>query len=168
MARVLTETHPDAHCELDHGNALQLAVATILSAQCTDKRVNEVTPALFARYPTAADYAGADREEMEELVKTTGFYRNKADTLMKLGQALVARFDGEVPPRLSDLVTLPGMGRKTANVVLGNVFDIPGVVVDTHVDRLVHRWEWTKETDVVRVEHAIGAMFDKSEWTMLS
>src|SRR5215468_1510323 len=135
MARELAETHPDAHCELDHGNALQLAVATILSAQTTDVRVNEVTPKLFARYTTAADYAGADRAEMEEILKPTGFYRNKTDSLIKLGQALVERFDGEVPRRLDDLVTLPGIGRKTANVILGNAFGVPGITVDTHFGR---------------------------------
>lgn len=119
IGRVLTETHPDAHCELDHHGPLQLAVATILSAQCTDQRVNEVTPKLFARYPTAADYAGADRAELEELIRPTGFFRNKANSLIKLGQLLVERYDGEVPNRLDELVTLPGIGRKTANVILG-------------------------------------------------
>ncbi|MEV7231601.1 endonuclease III [Polymorphospora sp. NPDC051019] len=168
MARVLTETHPDAHCELDHGNALQLAVATILSAQCTDKRVNEVTPKLFARYPTAADYAAADRAELEQLIKPTGFFRNKTTSLINLGQALVERYDGEVPGRLTDLVTLPGIGRKTANVILGNAFDVPGITVDTHFQRLVRRWEWTDETDPVKIEHAVGALIEKRDWTMLS
>ena len=140
MGRVLAETHPDAHCELDHATPLELAVATILSAQCTDKRVNEVTPKLFARYPTAADYAGADRAELEEMIQPTGFFRNKTDSLIKLGQALVERYDGEVPGRLVDLVTLPGIGRKTANVILGNAFDVPGITVDTHFQRLVQRW----------------------------
>lgn len=168
MARVLAETHPDAHCELDHDGALQLAVATILSAQTTDKRVNEVTPKLFARYPTAADYAGADRAELEELLRPTGFFRNKTDSVIKLGQALVERYDGQVPGRLADLVTLPGIGRKTANVILGNAFDVPGITVDTHFQRLVRRWEWTAETDPVKIEHAIGALIDKRDWTMLS
>ncbi len=168
MHRVLAETHPDAHCELDHQNALQLAVATILSAQCTDKKVNEVTPALFARYPTAEDYAGADRGELEEMIRSTGFYRNKTSSLIKLGVALVERFDGEVPARLTDLVTLPGMGRKTANVILGNAFDIPGITVDTHFGRLVGRWRWTAQTDPVKIEHAVGALFEKRDWTMLS
>ncbi len=126
MAKALAEAHPDAHCELDHSNALELAVATILSAQSTDKGVNLVTPKLFARYPTAADYAAADRTELEEIVRPTGFYRNKTDSLMKLGQALVERYDGQVPGRMADLVTLPGIGRKTANVILGNAFDVPG------------------------------------------
>jgi endonuclease-3 len=168
MHKVLTETHPDAHCELDHGNALELAVATILSAQCTDKKVNEVTPKLFARYPTAAAYAGADRAELEEMIRPTGFYRNKTTSLVKLGGALVERFDGEVPGRLEDLVTLPGMGRKTANVILGNAFDVPGITVDTHFGRLVGRWRWTAETDPVKVEFAVGSLFEKRDWTMLS
>jgi endonuclease-3 len=168
MGRVLTETHPDAHCELDHEGPLQLAVATILSAQCTDKRVNEVTPKLFARYPAAADYAAADRAELEEMIRPTGFFRNKTQSLRKLGQDLVERYDGEVPGRLVDLVTLPGIGRKTANVILGNAFGVPGITVDTHFQRLVRRWGWTAETDPVKIEHAIGALFERREWTMLS
>ncbi|WP_201753024.1 endonuclease III [Micromonospora rubida] len=168
IGRVLAETHPDAHCELDHTNPLELAVATILSAQCTDKKVNEVTPKLFSRYPTAADYAGADRAELEELIRPTGFYRNKTDSLIKLGRALVERYDGRVPGKLADLVTLPGVGRKTANVILGNAFDVPGITVDTHFQRLVHRWRLTDETDPVKIEHAIGAMYPKRDWTMLS
>jgi endonuclease-3 len=168
MARVLAETHPDAHCELDHGNALQLAVATILSAQTTDVRVNEVTPKLFARYPTAADYAAADRAELEELLRPTGFFRNKTDSVIKLGQALVERYGGEVPATMADLVSLPGIGRKTANVILGNAFDIPGLTVDTHFQRLVRRWRWTDQTDPVKIEHAVGVLIPKREWTMLS
>jgi endonuclease III len=168
MARVLAQTHPDAHCELDHRNALELAVATILSAQTTDVRVNEVTPKLFARYTTAAEYAGADRTEMEEILKPTGFYRNKTDSVIKLGQQLVERFDGEVPGRLVDLVTLPGIGRKTANVILGNAFDVPGLTVDTHFQRLVGRWAWTGETDPVKIETAVGKLVERREWTMLS
>src|SRR5690242_3583780 len=158
MARELAATHPDAHCELDHANALELAVATLLSAQTTDVRVNEVSPKLFARYPTAADYAAADRAELEELLKPTGFYRNKADALIKLGQALVDRFDGQVPDRLADLVSLPGIGRKTANVILGNAFGIPGLTVDTHFQRLVGRWAWTAETDPVKIEFAVAKL----------
>ncbi|WBB78839.1 endonuclease III [Micromonospora sp. WMMD882] len=168
IGRALTEAHPDAHCELDHSTALELAVATILSAQCTDKKVNEVTPKLFARYPGAADYAGADRGEMEELIRPTGFYRNKTTSLIRLGQALVERYDGQVPARLADLVTLPGMGRKTANVILGNAFGVPGITVDTHFQRLTHRWRLTTESDPVKIEHAIGALFEKRDWTMLS
>src|SRR5436305_2843622 len=168
MAKVLAEAHPDAHCELNHGNALELAVATILSAQTTDQRVNEVTPKLFSRYPTAADYASADRTELEELLKPTGFYRNKTDSLIKLGQALVDRFGGQVPNRMEDLDSLPGIGRKTANVILGNAFGIPGLTVDTHFQRLVHRWAWTEETDPVKIEFAVGKLVEKREWTMLS
>lgn len=168
MARLLAEAHPDAHCELDHRNALELAVATILSAQCTDQRVNEVTPKLFARYPTAADYAGAVRAELEEMVKPTGFFRNKSDALIKLGQALVERHGGEVPGRLKDLVALPGIGRKTANVILGNAFDVPGLTVDTHFQRLVGRWAWTEETDPVKIETAVAKLIERREWTMLS
>ncbi|MEV0844008.1 endonuclease III [Actinocatenispora sera] len=168
MGRILAETHPDAHCELDFTNPLQLAVATILSAQSTDKKINEVTPKLFARYPTAAAYAGADRAELEELIRPTGFYRNKATSLIKLGAALVERHDGEVPGRMTDLVALPGMGRKTANVILGNAFDVPGITVDTHFGRLVGRWRWTAETDPVKIEFAVGDLFEKRDWTMLS
>lgn len=168
MHRILAETHPDAHCELDHGSPLQLAVATILSAQCTDKKVNEVTPKVFARYPAAADYAGADRAELEEMLRPTGFYRNKATSLIKLGAALVERFDGQVPGRLDDLVTLPGMGRKTANVILGNAFGVPGITVDTHFARLVGRWRWTAATDPIKIEFAVAALFEKRDWTMLS
>lgn len=168
MGRVLTETHPDAHCELDHEGPLQLAVATILSAQCTDKRVNEVTPKLFARYRSAADYAAADRTELEELIRPTGFFRNKTDSLIKLGQALMDRYGGEVPGRLVDLTTLPGIGRKTANVILGNAFGVPGITVDTHFQRLIRRWEWSTETDPVKIEHAVGALFERRDWTMLS
>jgi endonuclease-3 len=168
MARTLAVTHPDAHCELDHTNALELAVATILSAQCTDATVNKVTPALFAKYPTAADYAAADREELEAMIKPTGFFRNKTSSLIKLGQALVERYDGEVPKTMKDLDSLPGMGRKTANVVLGNAFGIPGITVDTHFSRLVQRWQWTTETDPVKIEHAVGELIERREWTMLS
>ena len=168
MARILAETHPDAHCELDHDDPLQLAVATILSAQCTDKRVNEVTPKLFARYPTATDYAGAERTELEELIRPTGFFRNKAGSLINLGQRLVERYDGQVPGRLTELVALPGIGRKTANVILGNAFDVPGITVDTHFQRLVRRWDWTRETDPVKIEHAVGALIERRDWTMLS
>jgi endonuclease-3 len=168
IARALAEAHPDAHCELNHSSPLELSVATILSAQCTDQRVNEVTPKLFARYPTAADYAGADRTELEELIRPTGFFRNKTDSLIKLGQALVERYGGEVPGRLENLVTLPGIGRKTANVILGNAFGVPGITVDTHFSRLVQRWRWTTETDPVKIEHAVGALIEKRDWTMLS
>jgi endonuclease-3 len=166
--RELAELYPDARAELDFTTPLELSVATILSAQCTDRRVNEVTPALFRRYPDAAAYAGADRAELEEMIRSTGFFRNKANSLIKLGQQLVERFDGEVPRTLEELVTLPGFGRKTANVVLGNAFGVPGITVDTHFGRLVRRWGWTEETDPVKVEHAVGALFPKRDWTMLS
>ncbi len=160
--------YPHAHCELDFSNPLELSVATILSAQCTDKKVNEVTPALFAKYPTAADYAAANREELEELIHATGFYRAKANNLMKLGQQLVERFDGEVPNTLAALVTLPGFGRKTANVVLGNAFDVPGLTIDTHFGRLATRWGWTTNTDPVKVEQDVAALIPRKEWTILS
>lgn len=166
--RELADLYPDAHCELDFTSPLELSVATILSAQCTDKRVNEVTPAVFKRYPTAADYAGADRTELEELIRSTGFFRNKTTSLIKLGQALVERHDGDVPRTLDELVKLPGFGRKTANVVLGNAFDIPGITVDTHFGRLARRWKWTDETDPVKVEHAVGVLIPKKDWTILS
>jgi endonuclease-3 len=143
-------------------------VATILSAQTTDVSVNKVTPALFARYPDAAALAGADRSALEQLLKPTGFFRAKTDSVMKLGAALVERFDGEVPGRMADLVTLPGVGRKTANVVLGNAFGVPGITVDTHVGRLARRLGWTTEEDPVKVEHAVGALFPRRDWTMLS
>jgi endonuclease-3 len=168
MNKLLAETYPDAHCELDFSTPLELVVATILSAQCTDRRVNLVTPALFARYPTAADYAAADRLELEELIRSTGFFRNKATSIIGLGQSLVGRYDGEVPGRLRDLVTLPGVGRKTANVVLGNAFDVPGITVDTHFGRLVRRFGWTDETDPDKVEAEVGALFPRRDWTQLS
>jgi endonuclease-3 len=168
MAKLLTVTHPDAHCELNHANALQLAVATILSAQCTDQKVNEVTPALFRKYPKAADYAAADRTELETMIKPTGFFRNKSDSLIKLGQALEERYGGQVPATLTDLVTLPGIGRKTANVILGNAFGVPGITVDTHFARLVSRWKWTEEVDPIKIEHAVGALIERKDWTMLS
>ncbi len=168
MYRLLHERYPYAHCELDFTTPLELLVATVLSAQTTDARVNLVTPTLFARYPTAADYAAADRAEMETIIASTGFFRAKTNSLVSLGAALVERFGGEVPERLADLVTLPGVGRKTANVVLGNAFGIPGVTVDTHVGRLVRRFGWTAEEDPVKVEHAVGALIQKRDWTMLS
>ncbi len=164
----LAELYPDAHAELDFTSPLELVVATILSAQCTDKRVNMTTPTLFKRYPTAADYAGADRAELEELIRPTGFFRNKTTSLIGLGQALEERFGGQVPNTLEALVTLPGVGRKTANVVLGNAFGIPGITVDTHFGRLARRFGWTAEEDPVKVEHAVGALFPRKDWTMLS
>ena len=166
--RILTDTYPDARCELDFTTPLELAVATILSAQSTDVGVNKVTPALFARYPTAADYAAADRSELEEMIHSTGFFRAKTNSLIGLGQALVERYGGEVPGRLKDLVTLPGIGRKTANVILGNAFDVPGITVDTHFGRLSRRFGWTEQDDPVKVETEVGELFPKRDWTMLS
>ncbi|ORW94606.1 endonuclease III [Mycolicibacter terrae] len=168
MNRTLAQAFPDAHCELDFTTPLELAVATVLSAQCTDVRVNLTTPAVFARYPTALDYAQADRTELEELIRPTGFYRNKATSLINLGQALVERYDGELPATMDELVRLPGVGRKTANVILGNAFAVPGITVDTHFGRLVRRWGWTREEDPVKVEHAVGELIERKEWTLLS
>lgn len=168
MYRTLHERYPYAHCELDFESPLQLLVATVLSAQTTDVGVNKVTPILFSRWPTATDLAGADRTEMEEVLRPTGFFRAKTNSVIKLGAALVERHEGEVPDRLTDLVKLPGVGRKTANVVLGNAFDVPGITVDTHFGRLVRRMGWTDEEDPVKVEHAVGELFVKKDWTMLS
>jgi endonuclease-3 len=168
IARELAVLHPDAHCELDFSTPLELAVATILSAQCTDQRVNEVTPALFRRYRSAADYATADREELEALIRPTGFFRNKASSLIGLGAALTDKHGGEVPARLPDLVQLPGIGRKTANVVLGNAFGVPGLTVDTHFGRLVRRFGWTELEDPVKVEAVVAELLPKADWTMFS
>ncbi len=168
MGRVLEQTYPDARCELDFRTPYELLIATVLSAQTTDKRVNAVTPALFAAYPDARTLAAAERASLETLIQPTGFFRVKADTLLKLAAALCDRFDGRVPVRLDALVTLPGVGRKTANVVLGNAFAVPGITVDTHFGRLARRFGWTQETDPVRIEHAVGALFPKRDWTLLS
>lgn len=168
MHRALAVRYPDAHCELDFTTPWELLVAAILSAQSTDAGVNRITPALFARYPDAPAYAGADRGELEEMIHATGFFRAKADTLIKLGAAVAADHGGQVPSRLEDLVSLPGVGRKTANVVLGDAFGIPGITVDTHVGRLSRRFGWTRETDPVKVEQALAALFPRAEWTMLS
>ncbi len=165
---VLQQTYPDAHCELDFRTPLELLVATVLSAQSTDAGVNRVTPALFARYPSAADYAGADRAELEELIHATGFFRAKANHLLGIGAALVERFGGEVPARLDDLVTLPGVGRKTANVVLGDAFGVPGITTDTHFMRLSKRLGWTKSDDPVEVEAEVGALFLPADWVGVS
>ncbi len=168
MDRILAEAYPDAHCELDFRNPLELLVATILSAQCTDKRVNTVTPTLFVKYPTAEDYAGADRAELEGIIRPTGFFRAKTNSIIGMAQGLCERFGGEVPGRLKDLVTLPGVGRKTANVVLGNAFGVPGITVDTHFQRLVHRFHWTSETDPVKIEQVVAELIPKRDWTMMS
>ena len=168
IIETLSQQHPNADTELHYRTPFELLVATILSAQTTDVRVNMVTPVLFGKYRTAADYAAADRSEVEEIVRSTGFYRNKANSILGLGQALCERYGGEVPARLEDLVTLPGIGRKTANVILGNAFGVPGLTVDTHFGRLSRRLGWTAETDPVKVEFAIMELIPKSEWTMLS
>jgi endonuclease-3 len=165
----LRQEYPDSACALRHQDALQLTVATILSAQCTDKRVNMVTPALFERFPTATDYAAASLEEIEEMIRSTGFYRNKAKSLKGLGQALVDDHDGEVPRSMTELVKLPGVGRKTANVVLGNAFGIEeGVVVDTHVGRISRLLYLTENKDAVRAEHDLMELVPEGDWTIWS
>lgn len=166
--RELAEVYPYAHPELDFENPFQLLVATVLSAQTTDLRVNQTTPALFAAYPTPEDMAAADPEALEQLIRPTGFFRAKARSLIGISAALHERFDDEVPGRIEDLVSLPGVGRKTAHVVLGNAFGMPGITVDTHFGRLVRRWKWTDQQDPEKVEEEICSLFPKSEWTMLS
>ncbi len=166
--RVLAETYPDAKCELDFDDPFQLLVVTVLSAQTTDKRVNAVRPTLFAAYPDPQAMAAADRATLEGIIGPLGFFRAKTESLLKLSAALVEDHGGQVPPRLDDLIKLPGVGRKTANVVLGNAFGIPGITVDTHFGRLARRFGWTEETDPVKAEHAVGALFEKRDWTMLS
>ncbi|SNQ50619.1 Endonuclease III [Frankia canadensis] len=168
IVRLLGEIHPDARIALHFDNALELLVATVLSAQCTDKKVNEVTPAVFARYPSAAAYAGADRAELEAMLRPTGFFRAKANSLIGIGAALTERFGGEVPGSLDALVTLPGVGRKTANVVLGHAFGTPGVTVDTHVGRLSRRFGLTDQNDPVRVEAELCALLEPRDWTIAS
>ncbi|MEU8805081.1 endonuclease III [Streptomyces violaceoruber] len=166
--RELAEVYPYAHPELDFENPFQLVVATVLSAQTTDLRVNQTTPALFAKYPTPEDLAAAVPEEVEEILRPTGFFRAKTKSVIGLSKALTEDFGGEVPGRLEDLVKLPGVGRKTAFVVLGNAFGRPGITVDTHFQRLVRRWRWTEEADPDKIEAAVGALFPKSDWTDLS
>jgi len=166
--RELALTYPDAHCELDFTSPFELLVATVLSAQTTDVRVNMVTPTLFAKYPTPVDLAAADREDVESIIQSTGFFRAKTQAITGLSQAIVERFGGEVPGRLEDLVTLPGVGRKTANVVLGNAFDVPGLTVDTHFARLARRFGWTANTEAVKIESDVAALIPKREWTILS
>jgi endonuclease-3 len=166
--RELGLLYPDAHCELNFTSPLELLVATILSAQCTDKRVNLVTPVLFARYRTAAEYAAADRGELEKIIQSTGFFRAKTTSILGLGQVLCDRFGGQVPGTLKDLVTLPGVGRKTANVVLGNAFGVPGITVDTHFSRLARRFGWTTQTDPDKIETEVGGLIPRGDWTILS
>ncbi|MFJ7063930.1 endonuclease III [Streptomyces sp. NPDC101115] len=166
--RELADVYPYAHPELDFRNPFELLVATVLSAQTTDLRVNQTTPALFAKYPTPEDLAAAVPEEVEELIRPTGFFRAKTKSIMGLAVALRDDFGGEVPGRLDDLVKLPGVGRKTAFVVLGNAFGVPGITVDTHFMRLARRWKWTESDDPVKIEAEVAGIFPKSEWTMLS
>ncbi|MCA0436439.1 MAG: endonuclease III [Actinobacteria bacterium] len=168
MFRLLVARYPDAHCELDFADAYQLLVATVLSAQTTDVNVNKVTPALFARYPDSASLAAADRADLETMIQSTGFFRAKSQALLALSADLVQRYDGEVPGRLKDLVTLRGVGRKTANVVLGNAFGVPGITVDTHFGRLARRFGWTTSEDPVTVEAEVGALVPRRDWTVLS
>jgi len=168
MYRILSKTYPDVKCELNFKNPLQLLVATVLSAQCTDKRVNAVTPALFKKYRNAEAFAGADMRELQSLIKSTGFFRAKAKSIKGLATTIVTEHNGKVPDTLEELVKLPGVGRKTANVVLGHAFDTPGLTVDTHFGRLVRRFGWTKETDPVKVEFAVMDLIPRKEWTNLS
>jgi endonuclease-3 len=164
----LAKLYPDAHCALDHENPLQLLVATILSAQCTDVRVNMVTPALFARYKNAHDFATAKPAELERMIASTGFFRNKAKNIIDCCKTLVDKHGGDVPGTLEELVHLPGVGRKTANVVLGNAFGVPGITVDTHVGRLSRRMGLTVHDDPVKVEHDLMALLPADDWTMFS
>jgi endonuclease-3 len=164
----LGRLYPDARIELNFTTPLELLVATILSAQTTDRQVNEVTRVLFARYHTAADYAAADQAELEQIIQPTGYYRAKAKTLIALGQALSDRFGGEVPHTLDELLTLPGVGRKTANMVLGDAFGQPALVVDTHFARLARRFGWTTQTDPDKIEQDVAALLPPEEWTAAS
>lgn len=173
MNRILALEFPDAHCELDFSNPLELLIATVLSAQCTDKRVNAVTPVLFARYPNARAYAGASLTDLEEIIHSTGFYRNKAKSIQGIGRILTEQYDGKVPSSLDELLKLPGVGRKTANVVLGNAFGNPAVTVDTHVARMVKRWEWVTPDDPQRdnpehLEKIINRLIPEKDWTVFS
>lgn len=166
-ARLAAE-HPDAHCELNYDTPFQLAVATILSAQCTDVRVNKVTPGLFAAYPDTAAMAGADIHHVEELIRSTGFFRNKAKNIVAMANAVMEEYGGEMPRTLDELVALPGVGRKTANVILGNAFGVPGLTVDTHFLRLMRRLGITTSTNAVTVEKQVMPLLDPAEWTMFS
>jgi endonuclease-3 len=168
MYRVLTKSYPNVRCELDFNNPFQLLVATVLSAQCTDKRVNQTTPALFKEYRSIKKMASADIDDIEKLVKSTGFFRAKAKNIKSLSEKIMINFDGQVPERLEDLITLPGVGRKTANVVLGHAFNTPGITVDTHFGRLSRRFGWSKSNDPVKVEFEVGDLIPQKEWTNLS
>lgn len=166
--RILTKTYPEVRCELDFKNSLELTVAVVLSAQCTDKRINALTPALFKKYKRAEDYARAPLAEIEKYIFSAGFYHAKAKHLKGLGTKLVEDFDGKIPATLEELITLPGVGRKTANVVLGHAFGTPGITVDTHFGRLSRRFAWTTSKDPVKVEHEVGVLIPQKEWTNLS
>ena len=166
--RQLTKSYPNVRCELDYNSAFQLLVATVLSAQCTDKRVNQTTPALFKKYPNPKKMAKADLIDIQRLVKSTGFFRAKAKNIKGLSNKIMEEFDGDVPRDLEDLITLPGVGRKTANVVLGHAFGIPGITVDTHFGRLSRRFGWSKQSDPVKVEFEVGELITEKEWTNLS
>lgn len=166
--RVLSKRYPNVRCELDFKNPLELTVAVVLSAQCTDKRINQITPALFKKYRRPIDYAKAPLAEIEDFIFSAGFYHAKARHLKGLGRKIVDDFNGEVPSTIEELITLPGVGRKTANVVLGHAFGIPGITVDTHFGRLSRRFGWTTSTDPVKVEHEVGELIPKKEWTNLS
>jgi endonuclease-3 len=168
IAGALENLYPDARCALNYENPLQLLVATILSAQCTDVRVNLVTPALFARYPDAAAFATADVSELERCIQSTGFFRNKARNIIGCCKKIMEQHGGQVPGRMEDLVELPGVGRKTANVVLGNAFDTPGITVDTHVTRLSFRLGLTEQTDAEKIERDLMALIPAKDWTTFS
>lgn len=168
ILQLLEEHYPEAHVTLDFANPLELVVATVLSAQCTDVRVNQVTPGLFQKYPTAKDYAQAPQEELEEAIRPTGFFRNKAKAIKGICQALVDNFGGEVPASLEELVKLPGVGRKTANVILGNAFGIPGLVVDTHLGRVSQRLGLTANADPVKIEFDLMPLVPREKWTQFS
>ena len=168
LYRGLCKTYPEIYCELNFANPLQLVIATVLSAQCTDKRVNQVTAQLFKKYKNVRAYAKAPIEEIEEIIYPTGFYHAKARHIKGLTSKIISDFGGEVPSTLEELITLPGVGRKTANVVLGHAFDTPGITVDTHFGRLSRRFEWTQSMDPVKVEHEVGELIPQAEWTNLS
>lgn len=168
VIKLLKKNYPDAHCALDHKNAFELLVATILSAQCTDERVNKVTPALFKRFPYPKDYVSADIEEIEELVRSTGFFKNKAKNIKECSKILMEKHRGDIPATMEELNSLPGVGRKTANVVLGNAFGIPGMVVDTHVMRLSNRLGFVRGQDAVKLEFDLQKLVPRKDWTMYS
>ncbi len=168
MYRVLSKRYPDVKCELDFQSPFQLLVAVVLSAQCTDKRVNQVTPALFKKYPNPSKMAGCKIEDLEDAIRSTGFFRVKAKSIKTLSEMILANFHGDVPQTLNELITLPGVGRKTASVVLGHAFGIPGITVDTHFGRLSRRFGWTSEEDPVKVEFAVAKLIPQKEWTNLS